>query len=257
MAKQKPIFTRIHTNTITITINRPEVRNAINFEVMNALERMVAQVEQNDDIRVLILRGAGNSFVSGGDLKNFHSITNEREAELMAQKMLHILERIEKLPCWTIACINGDCYGGGGELALAFDFRISYPEVTLGFTQSRFYLPPGWGGLTRLTDQVGRSKALEWLAGSECIDGKTALQHNFLNRLAAKSKLTEECKKWADTLSKNDRTYIGNLKTQSMPRPADRKARIENETAAFTRFWVDKQHVNRVDAFLAEKKGSR
>ena len=90
-------------------------------------------------------------FISGGDLKEFHGITSAKEAEQMARRMGTILKRIEQLPCWTIAAINGAIYGGGWEIMLAFDFRIASTKASFHFSQeSRLNRPhcqayaPSW-----------------------------------------------------------------------------------------------------------------
>lgn len=238
-----------------VTIKRPEVHNAINFQVMEDLEKVVDTAEKNSAIRVLILKGSGNkSFISGGDLRSFHTIKTADKAQAMAERMLNLLERIEKLPCWTIACINGDAYGGGCEIALAFDFRISFPAVTLGFTQANFYLPPGWGGLTRLVAQVGRSKALMWLAGAEKVSGQKAFEHNFLDELTPHPELERRCSTWAKQLSKNDRHFIANLKDKATNFEQLKGSAIRDETEEFADFWSHPEHLKRVDEFMKKKK---
>jgi len=246
----------IENYTQWVTIKRPEVHNAINFQVMEELEQVVDTLENNSDVRVLILKGSGKqSFISGGDLRSFHTIKTPEKARTMAEKMLDLLERIEKLPCWTIACINGDAYGGGCEIALAFDFRISFPAVTLGFTQAKFYLPPGWGGLTRLVAQVGRSKALMWLAGAEKVSGQKAFEHNFLDDLTPHPELERRCSNWAKQLSMNDRNFILNLKEKAFNYDRLRWQAIREETEEFAEFWSNPEHMKRVDGFMEKRKG--
>ena len=249
------LSTKTEGHALWITINRPNVRNAINFQVMEELEKKVSMVEKDQNIRVLVLKGSGNrSFISGGDLSSFHQLKTMDEAESMARRMQQILERIEKLPCWTIACINGDAYGGGCEIALAFDFRISFPAVTLGFTQSKFNLPPGWGGLTRLIAQVGRSKALMWLASAEKVSGQKAYDHNFLDELTPHPELERRCMAWAKELSYNDRDFISNLKEKAFNYEHHRWQSIEDETEEFAHFWAQPEHFKRVENFVERKK---
>ncbi|MGK7370801.1 MAG: enoyl-CoA hydratase/isomerase family protein, partial [Candidatus Halalkalibacterium sp. M3_1C_030] len=142
-------------HTYWAAINRPDSRNALNFAVMDALEETLDRIESDNSVRAFVLSGTRDHFISGGDLKEFHTIKTAEEAKPMAKRMLSLFKRIEKLPCWTIACINGAAYGGGWETMLAFDFRIASNKATFGFTQGKFYLPPGWGGLTRLVEKVG------------------------------------------------------------------------------------------------------
>jgi len=237
------------------TINRPSSHNAINFAVMDALENLLDDLETDSEIRCLILTGAGEqSFISGGDLQEFHTIKTAEEAKPMAKRMLSILTRIEKLPCWTIASINAPAYGGGCEIMLAFDFRIASPEATFGFTQGKFYLPPGWGGLTRLVECVGRSTALRWLAEAKIVDAETALDHQLINRISSAGNLEEETMEWAQQLTHNDRRFINNLKKGAMRLTEARWKAINAELDSFAQFWESDLHEQRVQQFLDRKK---
>lgn len=236
-------------------INRPSSHNAINFAVMGALEDLLDDLETNSDIRCLILSGVGKkAFISGGDLQEFHTIKTAKEAKPMAKRMLRILERIEKLPCWTIASVNGPAYGGGCEIMLAFDFRIASKEATFGFTQGKFYLPPGWGGLTRLVERVGRSTALQWLAKASIIDAQTALKHKLIEHIAPQDELKEETLHWASQITKNDRPFINNLKQGAMRITEARWQAIEAELDTFAQFWESSLHKERVEKFLDRKE---
>lgn len=248
------VLTVEHQNLITkATINRPQAHNAINFEVMDALEELLNELERNQS-RCLILTGAGDSFISGGDLKEFHTIKTAEEAKPMAERMLSILKRIEKLPCWTIASVNGPAYGGGCEMMLAFDFRIASADATFGFTQGKFYLPPGWGGLTRLVERVGRSTALRWLAEAQNVDAQTALSHKLIDRIAKSSELEVATHRWAESISRNDRDFIRNLKQGALRFVDARWKAIASELESFADFWESDLHEKRVEKFLRRKK---
>lgn len=236
------------------TVNRPEAHNAVNFEVMDALEQTLDRLEQDDSILTFVLSGTGSSFISGGDLKEFHTIETAEEAKPMAKRMLHIYRRLETLPCWTIACINGPAYGGGCETMLAFDFRIAAHSATFGFTQGKFYLPPGWGGLTRLVERVGRSTALKWLAEAAVVDTEEALNHKLIDRVVPDSRLMEETWSWARELSHNDRRFIDNLKQGALRLAHARWKAIEAELEPFAEFWESKKHQQRVQKFIDRKK---
>lgn len=242
-------------HVLTATIHRPEAHNAINFEVIAELETLLSCLETKKEIRCFVLKGSGDdAFISGGDLKAFHTIKTAKEAEPMARRMLSILERIETLPCWTIASINGPAYGGGCEIMLAFDFRIASSKATFGFTQGKFYLPPGWGGLTRLVERVGRSTALRWLAENAVIDTKTAQHHTLINRIAKPENLDRETLEWAKELTYNDRDYINALKSGALELTKARWKAIEEELETFVKFWEDERHHQRVENFLTRKE---
>lgn len=237
------------------TINRPKTHNAINFRLMRKLETLLTELERDHKTRCLIIRGAGKeTFISGGDLRQFHTLKSADEAKTMARPMLEILARIEKLPCWTIASINGSAYGGGCEMMLAFDFRIASPEATFGFTQANFYLPPGWGGLTRLVERVGRSTALRWLGKAEIVRSREALDHKLIDRIAEPGQLQEETRAWAEELIQNDRTFIRNLKEGAIRIAQARWKAIEAELDSFAQCWEDERHHQKVETFLEGKE---
>lgn len=236
------------------TVHRPVAHNAVNFEVMDALESLLSELENDSEVRCLILQGNEKAFISGGDLQEFHTIKTAEEAKPMAKRMLSILQRIERLPCWTMACVNGPAYGGGCEIMLAFDFRIASDQATFGFTQGKFYLPPGWGGLTRLVERVGRSTALRLLAEAAVIDGETALNHQLIDRLEPADQLQKETQKWANTLCHNGRDYIETLKKGALRLTEARWEAIKKELEPFAQFWEDEHHHQRVEKFLNRKK---
>lgn len=239
------------------TIDRPKSHNAINFAVMDELENLLDDLESNSTIRCLILTGSGDdTFISGGDLREFHTIKTAEEAKPMAKRMLSILRRLETLPCWTIAAINGAAFGGGCEIMLGCDFRFSTPEATFGFTQGKFYLPPGWGGLTRLVEKVGRSTALLWLAEAKVVDAETALQHQLIDQLSGNQRADDYGWDYAQKLITNDRAFIKNLKEGAMRITRARWQAIEAELDSFAQFWECDLHEQRVEKFLNRKDKS-
>jgi enoyl-CoA hydratase/carnithine racemase len=233
--------------TATATIDRPEAMNAINFEVMDRLESILDEVEQDDKLRLFILTGKDNRFISGGDLKEFHSIDDAEGARKMSSRMLTILERIEQLKCWTLAAVNGHAYGGGWETMLSFDFRIAKASARFGFTQGMFYLPPGWGGLTRLSEIVGKSTADYWLASQKVINSEEALRTGLIQDIFTDDEYDEKLSVLARKLTLNDRTFIEYLKK-------NQHRNITDELEPFTQFWESEEHLSRVTDFLKRKQ---
>lgn len=244
----------IHSHVLWAKINRPRALNAIDYDVMEELEQLVEKIERDDEIRVFILSGTGQkSFVSGGDLKKFHSIKSKEEAIAKARRMQDLLLRIESLPCWNVAHINGDAFGGGIELMLAFDFRVSVPDAKFGFTQGRFYLTPGWGGLTRLVEKVGRAKALELLGKAEILTAEVVQQVGLIEKILEGKDPEKETLKWVEALTLNDRKFIKTLKDGAMRFSQNRMKALEAEVQPFSELWVDEQHISRVDKFMSKK----
>lgn len=233
-------------DTVRAILDRPEAMNAINFDVMDRLEELLAELEENSRVRLFILTGSGKSFISGGDLREFHTITDARGARKMSVRMVQILRRIEALPFWTLAAVNGPAYGGGWEILLSFDFAVATQSATFGFTQGRFYLPPGWGGLTRLTDVVGKKRAHYWLASQKVISSKTALNSGLIQDLFEDERFDEAIVSLSRRFTMNDRNFIKALKDKRIDS-------ISDELEPFSRFWESDEHMSRVEQFLNDK----
>lgn len=231
-------------------IDRPETRNAINFGVMSQLEEILDQLESDDSILVFTLQGSHGSFVSGGDLRQFHQLTSEKEALDMGRRMLKILQRIEALECWTVCFVNGAAYGGGWEMLLSFDMRVALPEMKFGFTQGRFYLPPGWGGLERLVRTVGEDTAKWLLSGQRVIDAKRALALGLIQDLLDSE---EDFEKWIQPMTMNDREYIRHVKRFTNGE-SGKSSNTESELTSFVKFWTHEEHTSRIEAFLKSRK---
>lgn len=248
--------TQITGHIATLSVDRPKFGNSVNFQLMDELDQQLSTLEKNEEIRVVILTGVDKFFISGGDLKEFHQITSEEASREMSGRMLSILERIEEAPFFTIAAINGLAYGGGWEIALAFDFIFAGSRAKIGFIQGRFYLPPGWGGLTRLAEKVGKSKALELLATRKILTAEEALQVQFINGIFEQNEFEEKVLDFAKELSFNDRRFIAALKQGAQSISAnDRKKNIASETDRFAKFWADEKHFELVGKFMKEKFG--
>ncbi|MCH8548672.1 MAG: enoyl-CoA hydratase/isomerase family protein [Balneolaceae bacterium] len=232
---------------VKATINRPDSMNAINFDLMERLEQLLTELEHNDELRLFILTGSGGSFISGGDLREFHTITDADGARQMSVRMTNILKRISILPCWTLAAINGHAYGGGWETLLCFDFAVATRSAKFGFTQGKFYLPPGWGGLTRLSRTVGKKRASYWLASQKVISSTTALQAGLIQDLFEDDDFSTGLKALTERLTLNDRSFIRYMKQE-------KRRNIADELEPFSRFWESEEHINRVEQFLDRKK---
>lgn len=235
-----------------VTVDRPEALNAIDFEVMAELEDALDTVEKDDRYRVFVLSGAGQrAFISGGDLRKFARLKTREQVGMMALRMRVILDRIEAAPVWTVAAVNGPAYGGGCETALAFDFRIAAREATFGFTQANFAVPPGWGGITRLVELVGKARALEWLAEAAIVDAPTALESGLIHSIVEHTKLSDavraRCARWLQ----HDRELIGALKAgMRNAHTLTRRDAIEAELGPFVGCWLSEEHHRRIAAFV-------
>ena len=141
----------------TFTIDRPAMRNAVNHEVMDGLEKFLGKVEKDGDIAFVVITGSGDrAFCSGGDLSEFHSYRTMKEAYPMLSRMAGLLYRLSTLPMPVIALVNGAAVGGGCEIASACDYRVMVSSAKAGFIQGTLAITSGWGGATQLFEKLNR-----------------------------------------------------------------------------------------------------
>ncbi|WP_075617460.1 enoyl-CoA hydratase/isomerase family protein [Paenisporosarcina indica] len=166
-------------NIIRFTIKRPEIRNAINHEVIEGLEQLVLDVHKDSTIQFVVITGEGNdAFCSGGDLSVFHGLQTAQESFLMLNRMAEVLYNIATLPVPVIALVNGHAVGGGCEIATACDFRIVATHAKCGFIQGSLAITSGWGGGTYLFEKLARQDlALQMLCEAKPFNA-TTLQEN-------------------------------------------------------------------------------
>jgi enoyl-CoA hydratase/carnithine racemase len=244
----RPLQITHSDQVVTATVNRPKAMNAVNFELMDRLEELIDQLSNDSQTRLLILTGSDDSFISGGDLREFHQLKTADEARQMTRRMLQLLDRIRQLPFWTMAVLNGATYGGGWEIAATFDFRVAKRGINIGFTQGKFYLPPGWGGVVSLTRLVPKQKALYWLANQCVISAEKAHQAGFVDDLIDEDSYSDSLSEIIRNLTRNDRSFIEYLKkSANFDDPS-------HEVEPFSKFWESQEHQNRVQAFLDRKK---
>ncbi len=183
------LLTFVENHILTVTINRPDKLNAINKDVMNELDAVLDEIEANDDIKAVILTGAGQKgFVAGADITEFQGLSKE-EGQALAQKGQDIFFRIENNRKPVVAAVNGFALGGGCELAMACHFRIAAENAKFGQPEVNLGLIPGYGGTQRLVHLIGKGRALELLLTGNMIDARTALQYGLVNQVVSQEEL--------------------------------------------------------------------
>lgn len=185
----------------TITINRPEVRNALNIETVNEILACLEDAENDESVRVIVFIGAGDrAFCSGLDLNIIRGVSPLRGTE-SSRLGQHLCSRVEALGKPVIAAINGFALGGGLELAMACDIRIASENAQVGQTEVNVGLIPGWGGTQRLPRFVGKGIAKEMIFMGKRIDAKTAEQLGLVNAVVPFDQLKVKVKEFATELA--------------------------------------------------------
>lgn len=171
--------------TLTVTISRPEALNALNTEVLDGLRKVMQEAVLNNTVNGIILTGSGEkAFVAGADIREFIGLSSEQALELSKDGQ-NLFAFIEGLPKPVIAAIDGFALGGGCELAMCCHLRIATESSKFGQPEVNLGLIPGYGGTQRLTQLVGRGKALELMMTGEMISAHEALSLGLVNYVVA------------------------------------------------------------------------
>ncbi|MFZ7127972.1 MAG: enoyl-CoA hydratase-related protein [Desulfobacterales bacterium] len=185
---------------VTLTLNRPDVMNAFNFDLLRALAREIEAVRFRPEVRGVVITGAGEkAFCSGADLKERAKLSPIQVKEFIFT-IRDLFTRIEELNKPVIAAVNGLALGGGTELALACDIRIAAAHATLGLTETRLAIIPGAGGTQRLPRLVGKGKAKELIFTGKRIGAEEALSIGLVNRICPLEALPAACRELTDQI---------------------------------------------------------
>jgi enoyl-CoA hydratase len=186
---------------LTLTINRPKVMNALNAETLSALDAAIASAAADDDVRAIVLTGAGDrAFVAGADINELAVQTPVGGRE-HARRGQTIFDRIEQLGKPVIAAVNGFALGGGCELAMACTVRIAADTAKFGQPEINLGLIPGYAGSQRLPRLVGRGRALELLLTGATISADEAYRIGLVNRVVPAANLAADARTLADTFA--------------------------------------------------------
>ncbi len=168
------------SNAIVIEFNRPQIRSPLSIFVLERLNDILEETEGNSDIKTIIFTGKDDVFASGADLREIAKVTSETAKEF-AKRGQKLMKRIADSSKLTIAAVNGFCFGGALDLALACDKRIAAPNATFAHPGVSLGIITGWGGTQRLPRLIGEAKALEMLFTAERIGANEALRIGLIN----------------------------------------------------------------------------
>lgn len=244
---------------LALRINRPKQRNPLSLSVLNALRKVLEAQARHDDIKLVIITGAGDkSFAAGGDLKELMTVRSREAAIDMSDQARHALDSIRRFPVPVVAAINGDALGGGLELAMACDFRIMSSTARLAFLQGRLNLSTGWGGGTDSLNKLPLSTALELMCSREMLDGERAMQLGLCNRVAADSDdLMNTVSEFAAAMLQQTGAVMRSFKAMAIAkaRGDSREQMLALETELFADNWIHEDHWEAVDRVFT--KGQR
>ena len=232
--KTNKMLARVEAGLGWVTFNNPERHNAVSLEMWAGLGRILEAFQQDDAVRVVVLSGAGNkAFVSGADISEFDTKRSTAEQKkTYGEVAAHANHWLNKLDKPLIAMIQGYCIGGGLATALSADVRFATPESTFGIPAARLGLGYDYGGLKRLCDLVGPSRAKDIMLSARFMSAAEAESMGLINRICAADELEDEVRAYASIVADNAPLTIRAAKAaidEAVKDPADRDlSRIES-----------------------------
>lgn len=206
------LLTSLENGIFTITINRPDKLNALNKTVIEELSAAVDEVYQNKEIKCAVLTGAGpKAFVAGADITEFLSLDANGGAALAAKGQEMVFNKIENCPKPIVAAINGFALGGGCELAMSCHFRLASENAKFGQPEVNLGLIPGYGGTQRLTQLVGKGKAMELMMTAHMIDANEAKQLGLVNHVTTADTLLNQTKNILEIIMTKGPNAVGKV----------------------------------------------
>jgi len=240
---------------VTITLNRPEVHNAMNEQMRQELTRCFGDLATSDAARVVVVTGAGErAFSAGADIREFvepQVPVRFRES----RKRVDFRQAMDRCPQPIIGAIRGYALGGGLELALACDIRIAGEDAQLGLTEVNLAIIPGGGGTQRLPRLIGRGRALEMILTGARIDAREAWRIGLVERVVPAADVLASARELARTLAEKAPValrYAKEAVVKGLELPLADGLRLENDLATLLRTTEDR--VEGAKAFLEKRK---
>lgn len=237
-----------------ITLNRPQVLNALNQATMDELVDVLEGFERDEGVRCVILTGAGRAFAAGADINEFKGASS---VEMLSRYRFQQWERIRKISKPIIAAVNGFCLGGGCELSMLCDIilaaegaRFGQPEINLG-------LMPGAGGTQRLPRAVGKHRAMELVLTGRQISAQQAYEWGLVNRVVPAEMLMDEAKKLAEEIAEKAPVAVRLAKEailKSLDTPLE--TGLDHERKLFYLLFNTQDKDEGIDAFLNKRKAN-
>jgi enoyl-CoA hydratase len=239
----------------TVTVNRPDALNALDLEHAGALRDTLEELAGDEDVRVVVLTGAGEkAFIAGADIKYMQAL-GVLEARRWGELGHECGRLLETMPKPTIAAINGYALGGGLELALACDLRVAAATAKLGQPEIDLGILPGWGGSVRLarTTTLGFAKAL--IFTGRPVDAAEALEHGLVNAVHQPGELMVKARELAEGLAAKSPLAIAYAKEAlNLALQGDHRGNLEVEARLFAMMFSSEDQKEGMAAFVEKRE---
>ncbi len=198
--------------TAFITLNRPEVKNALSMKLSDELVAAIETIRKSKKLKFLVIRGAGNNFCVGDDISEMMRWGDANGITRRARYYQNMANQLEELDKITIAAVDGYAVGGGLEITMVCDFVIATERSKWGMPEVDVGITPGWGGTTRLARFIGRRRTKEINLLGALHSGKKAVEWNLWNRLVPDDQLDNEVEKLLEVLKSKNQQGLRQLK---------------------------------------------
>lgn len=247
-------FTKNDGGIGILTLNRPHVRNALNWNAMEKFAETIDRISDDEEMSALIITGSEGAFCAGGDLYELDSYLTRQDGRRLTTLMGKALKRLEHLPFPTLAAMEGPAIGGGAEIALACDLRVMAEKAVIGLSHIRLAIMPAWGGGQRLLHLIGYTRALEWLTAGRIVSSIEAHTAGLANRLVPDGRAFEYTLELAESITKHARRAVRTIKSilrAGIDMPAKEAEAFEREK--FPEIWASAEHVKASKSFVEKK----
>ncbi|WAA10208.1 enoyl-CoA hydratase [Fervidibacillus albus] len=244
----------LNHKTAVITLNRPPA-NALSSSLLEELEALLDELEKDETVRVLVLRGDGKFFSAGADIKEFTQVRSGSEFVKLAGRGQRLFERMERYSKPIIASIHGAALGGGLELAMACHIRIVSDTAKLGLPELQLGIIPGFAGTQRLPKYVGTAKAAEMMLTSEPISGLEAVKWKLAARSYPEETLFDETMKLAQKIERKSPASIqAVLSLLNYTKSAEFYKGVEEEAKLFGEVFDTLDAKEGIQAFIEKRE---
>jgi enoyl-CoA hydratase len=253
----KNLLTELEDGILTITINRPQVLNALNTETLSELRMAIKEAGETEEVKAVIITGAGEkSFVAGADIAQMRDleVLEGRTMTILGQDVFTEIENLDKP---VIAAVNGYALGGGCELAMACDIRIASEKARFGQPEVNLGIIPGYGGTQRLPRLIGKGRAKYYIFTGEMMTAQEAFNFGLVDKIVAPEDLMTKAREVAKTImAKAPIAVMMAKRAINRGLDMDLASGIAYETEAYTTTFATWDRIEGMGAFVEKRKAT-
>ncbi len=245
---------KVENRVAIITINHAPA-NALSSVVIQELDQLMNRIEEDSEIKAVILHGHGRFFSAGADIKEFTSVQGAKEFEVLSGKGQDLFNRMEAFDKPIIAAIHGAALGGGLELAMSCHIRIASKGAKFGLPELTLGLIPGFAGTQRLPQLIGAPRAAEMILSSSPIEADQACQYGLVNRVVEEGEHLNEAKVLAENIASKSRIAVSlALESIHYARQGQHEKGQKQESVNFGKAFVSEDAKEGIQAFIEKRK---